>query len=217
LADRPLDPAASCRARRALRHPRRQDLDRDRDNEGWRTYTSITGHNDDTSLHYDHVHVSVFGNRGTGPPTEHQQLAGGQWTVPLPKGSYRVGCGFGCYAGHIGQDFPVPTGTAVYSSNSGTVMRSEALQQNGHYFSYGNVIVIRDAANPAIEVYYAHLSTRDVHIGQTVSAGQTIGRAGYTGHVIPAGPRGAHLHYEIRINGNPTNPIPILSDHGVHP
>lgn len=189
----------------------------DRDAEGWRDYASITGSNDDTSLHYDHVHVSVFGNRGTGPPTEHQQLAGGQWTMPLPKGSYRVGCSFGCYAGHTGQDFPVPAGTAVYSSNSGTVIRSEALQRGGHYYSYGNLIVIRDAANPAVEVYYAHLSQRDVHVGQTVSAGQTIGRAGYTGHVIPAGPRGAHLHYEIRINGNPTNPIPILSDHGVHP
>ncbi len=37
-----------------------------RDNEGWRTYGSITGHNDDSSLHRNHVHVSVFGGRATG-------------------------------------------------------------------------------------------------------------------------------------------------------
>ena len=136
--------------------------------------------------------------------------------LPLPTGSYRVGCGFGCYGGHTGQDFPVPAGTPVSSSNTGTVIRSEALRRGGRYYSYGNLIVIRDATNPAIEVYYAHLSIRDVHVGQTVHAGQIIGRAGYTGHVIPAGPRGAHLHYEIRIDGTPTAPIRILSDHKVH-
>jgi hypothetical protein len=190
----------------------------DRDAEGWRDYASITGHNDDTSLHYDHVHVSVFGNRGTNAPSaDHQPLAAGQWTMPLPKGSYRVGCGFGCYPGHTGQDFPVPAGTAVFSSNAGTVIRSEALRRDGRYYSYGNLIVIRDATSRAIEVYYAHLSRRDVHVGQNVSAGQIIGRAGYTGHVIPAGPVGAHLHYEIRINSTPTNPMGTLSSHNLHP
>ena len=190
----------------------------DRDNEGWRTYTSITGHNDDTSLHYDHVHVSVYGTRGTGPAAADQhQPAARQWTMPLPKGSYRVGCGFGCYGGHTGQDFPVPAGTPVSSSNPGTVVRSEALRRGGRYYSYGNLIVIRDAANPAVEVYYAHLSIRDVRTGQTVHAGQIIGRAGYTGHVLPNGPRGAHLHYEIRINGTPTDPIRELAEHNIHP
>ncbi|GAA3612686.1 hypothetical protein GCM10022236_13060 [Microlunatus ginsengisoli] len=190
----------------------------DRDSEGWRNYASITGRNDDTSLHYDHVHVSVFGTRGTGlPPTERPPLSAGEWSMPLPPGNYRVGCGFGCYAGHTGQDFPVPAGTPVASTDSGTVIRSEALRRGGRYVSYGNLIVIRDTRNPAMKVYYAHLSQRDVRVGQTIRAGQIIGRSGYTGHVIPAGPRGAHLHYEIRIDGTPVDPIRILADHGVHP
>lgn len=41
----------------------------DRDREGWRPYHSTTGSANDTSLHYDHVHVNVFGNKGKGPPT----------------------------------------------------------------------------------------------------------------------------------------------------
>ena len=65
-------------------------------------------------------------------------------------------------------------------------------------------------------MYYAHLSIRDVHVGQTVHAGETIGRAGYTGSVIPAGARGAHLHHEVRINGAQTDPIRLLSVHNVY-
>ncbi len=66
-------------------------------------------------------------------------------------------------------------------------------------------------------IWYAHLSRRDVTVGQKVRAGQRIGATGYTGHVLPAGPRGAHLHYEIRVDGSPTNPLPILRRHGVSP
>jgi hypothetical protein len=111
----------------------------------------------------------------------------------------------------------VGRGTQFGYSGLGTVIRSEALRRGGRYVSYGNLIVIRDTRNPAMKVYYAHLSQRDVRVGQTIRAGQTIGRSGYTGHVIPAGPRGAHLHYEIRIDGTPVDPIRILADHGVHP
>ena len=73
-------------------------------------------------------------------------------------------------------------------------------------------IVIRDQANPDIAVYYAHLSSRDVTVGQHVDAGQTIGRSGNTGNS-----RGPHLHYEIRIKGNPVNPMPVLARNGVKP
>ncbi|GAA3632573.1 M23 family metallopeptidase [Microlunatus ginsengisoli] len=189
----------------------------DRDAEGWRTYRSITGRNDPTSLHYDHVHVSVFGNAATGPG-DTGSLPAGAWTVPLPKGSYRIGCGFGCYPGHTGQDFPVPAGTPVRSSDDGIVIRSEALtDSSGNYRSYGNLIVVSVDGSPGTTVWYGHLSRRDVTVGQRVRAGQVIGATGFTGHVIPAGPAGAHLHYEIRVDGSPTDPMPILRRHGVTP
>ena len=77
--------------------------------------------------------------------------------------------------------------------------------------SYGRYIVIRDKANPEVAVYYAHLSIRGVRVGQQVAAGQVIGRSG-TGNSS-----GPHLHYEIRINGNPVNPMRILAKNGVTP
>ena len=132
--------------------------------------------------------------------------------MALPAGSYTVGCAFACYVSasglpHTGQDFPTPIGTMVRSTNSGIVEVSRDL--NG---SYGRYIVVRDRANPKIAVYYAHLSAREVRAGQQVTAGQVIGRSGNTGNS-----RGPHLHYEIRINGNPVNPLPILAKMGVTP
>ena len=98
-------------------------------------------------------------------------------------------------------------GAAVRSTNTGTVEVSKDL--NG---SYGRYVVIRDAADPKVAVYYAHLSVRQVRVGQQVSAGQVIGYSGSTGNSS-----GPHLHYEIRINGNPVNPMPVLAKNGVHP
>ena len=78
--------------------------------------------------------------------------------------------------------------------------------------SYGRYLVIRDRADPKVAVYYAHLSVRGVRVGQQVSAGQVIGRTGSTGNSS-----GPHLHYEIRIDGNPVNPMPFLAKRGVTP
>ena len=188
----------------------------ERDAEGWRVYRSITGHDDASSLHYNHVHVSVYGDRGAGFPATSSgaDVAPGAWTMPLPTGSYRIGCGIECYAGHTGQDFPVHSGTPVYATNAGVVMRSTFL---GAHRSYGNLIVIRASGQKDTQVFYAHLQRRDVVVGQTVRAGQQIALSGFTGHVIPAGEGGAHLHYEIRVGGNPVDPLPILRQNGVRP
>ena len=190
----------------------------ERDAEGWRTYRPrYTNSINDSSLHFNHVHVTVDGDAGTGLHTHDttastSTVAAGTWTMALPRGSYTVGCGFACYVSaaglpHTGQDFPTPIGTLVRSTNAGTVEVSKDLTG-----SYGRYIVIRDAVDPTITVYYGHLSARDVTVGQHVTAGQLIGRSGSTGHSS-----GPHLHYEIRINGNPVNPLPILARNGVTP
>ena len=102
-------------------------------------------------------------------PTE-----GAAWVMPLAAGSYRVGCSITCYPGHTGQDFPAADGTNLVSATAGTVTRSEALRDdNGNYRSYGNLIVIRPAGQPGMEIFYAHLSARDVQAGQTVTPGNT--------------------------------------------
>lgn len=195
----------------------------ERDKEGWRPYGSITGSDNDTSLHYDHVHISVWGHKGTGLGSP-ANLAAGKWTAPLPAGSSYVGCGFHgwkphgrCYGSHTGQDFPVHSGTKVFATDDGVVVRSVALKRGGSYVSYGNLIVIRAKGEAQMEVYYAHLQKRLFPVGATVRAGQLIGLSGHTGHVEPPGEAGAHLHYEIRIKGTPVNPLPILDGKGVKP
>ena len=183
-----------------------------RDDEGWRPYGSVTGSMGDTAMHLDHVHVTVFGSQGTGAAGS-SATTSGRWTMPLPPGSYTVGCSMTCYPGHTGQDFPVAIGTPVRSSNDGIVIRSEALKNAaGAYVSYGNLIVIEAADHPNMTVWYGHLSERYVNVGDRVTTGQLVGISGSTGHSD-----GPHLHYEIRVDGVPIDPIALLQKHTVSP
>ena len=189
-----------------------------RDGEGWRycggsSATCYTGP-DDSASHRNHVHISVHGNRGTGFGRAGSEAAAatGRWVMPLAAGTYTVGCSMTCYSGHTGQDFRAPSGTPVRSTNDGVVVQSRALRGPSGYYSYGNVIQIRDRTNPNVTVWYAHLSTRDVRSGQRVTAGQAIGTSGNTGNST-----GPHLHYEIRRNGSPIDPMPVLRDKGLNP
>lgn len=116
------------------------------------------------------------------------------FSMPLRNG-YRLTSGFGARWGrqHAGLDMAVPTGTPVYSTADGTVIHA------GWQSGYGNLIKIRHQFG--IETRYAHLSRVSVRVGDRVSRGERIGDSGNTGHST-----GPHLHYEIRVGGEPINP-----------
>ena len=99
---------------------------------------------------------------------------------------------------HKGIDISNITGTPVCSTANGTVI---AVGLSGNY---GKRIMIYHGTDENANTYitiYAHLSQFKVSVGDKVSQGDTIGLMGSTGHST-----GPHLHYEIRLNGEPINP-----------
>jgi murein DD-endopeptidase MepM/ murein hydrolase activator NlpD len=98
-------------------------------------------------------------------------------------------------SGHPGIDIAAREGDTIFAADSGVVTMS----QDGWNAGYGSVIQI-DHGNGYVSVY-AHLSVRNVSKCQSVFGGQAIGAGGNTGNSF-----GAHLHFEIRLNGSHTNP-----------
>ena len=111
------------------------------------------------------------------------------------------------YAGHTGVDVNINvTGKSVVAVKDGTVVTSTALKNsNGSYRSYGEYVVINH--HDGTMTLYAHMlaGSRRVSAGQTVKQGQVIGTVGSTGNSS-----GTHLHFEVRVNGRPVNPLPYL-------
>jgi murein DD-endopeptidase MepM/ murein hydrolase activator NlpD len=95
---------------------------------------------------------------------------------------------------HKGSDFAGRTGTDIFATADGVV--SQAGWQSG----YGKLVTIKHAFG--IETRYAHNSNIRVRVGQRVSRGDHISDMGNTGRST-----GTHLHYEVRVNGNPVNPM----------
>ena len=111
------------------------------------------------------------------------------------------------YAGHTGIDINIGVkGKSVVAAKDGVVIISEALRSSsGAYKSYGEYIMIKHS-NGTVTLY-GHLKagSRKVKVGQKVSKGQVIGTVGSTGNSS-----GTHLHFEVRVNGNPVNPYRYL-------
>jgi murein DD-endopeptidase MepM/ murein hydrolase activator NlpD len=96
---------------------------------------------------------------------------------------------------HYGMDFSAESGTPVYSTGDGKVLRADSKASG-----FGNHIRI-DHGYGYITIY-AHLNDYNVQQGQTVKRGDLIGYVGNTGRS-----RGPHLHYEVHLNGERLNPV----------
>ena len=99
---------------------------------------------------------------------------------------------------HPGIDLAGPIGTPIYATADGTVLRA-----GWNSGGYGNLVEIDHGKG--IATRYGHMSAILVSAGQHITRGQQIGRMGSTGRST-----GSHLHYEVRIDGRPVNPIPFM-------
>lgn len=98
---------------------------------------------------------------------------------------------------HAGIDFRAPTGTKIKSAGQGTVVNA------GWNGGYGRMVEI-DHGN-GLTTRYAHLSRIHVKEGQTVEKDSVVGEVGTTGRST-----GPHLHYEVRHNGSPIDPLRVI-------
>jgi murein DD-endopeptidase MepM/ murein hydrolase activator NlpD len=98
---------------------------------------------------------------------------------------------------HNGVDIASPRGTPIYAARGGLVSFA------GWYYGYGLTVIIDHGAG--IISIYGHASSLLVRGGQGVSAGQQIARVGCTGSCT-----GSHVHFEVRVNGRPVNPLRYL-------
>lgn len=134
------------------------------------------------------------------------------WTWPVPGYSritsgygYRIHPVYGYRRMHTGIDISAPFGSPIVASRPGTVIlvRNPVEGQNWGGSGYGNYIVIDHG--DGLATLYAHLKSTHVSTMQQVQAGDRIGSCGSTGTST-----GSHLHFEVWINGNHTNPLSYL-------
>lgn len=132
---------------------------------------------------------------------------GGKLGMPL-KRDYRLSSPFGYRTHpvtgqknklHTGIDMAVPEGTPVYAAESGTVIVAQS------WSGYGNCIIINHGGG--LWTLYGHLKPGGILVekGETVKRGEKIGLVGMTGTAT-----GYHLHFEVRKDGTPVNPVPYL-------
>lgn len=117
------------------------------------------------------------------------------WPVVVP-----VSSGFGRRDGrmHLGVDLVVPTGTPVRAACDGVVAYAgEKLR------GYGRLLIIKHGGG--LTTVYAHNHELLVAEGAPVGRGQVIARSGATGRVTAP-----HLHFEVRVDGKATDPLPYL-------
>ena len=126
----------------------------------------------------------------------------GRLAVPARGGiispfGMRVHPRYGIRKMHTGIDITCRTGTPVFAAESGTVLLA------GSKRGYGQTVIIMHSGG--VSTLYGHGSRILVSQGETVKRGDLIMYSGATGNAT-----GPHLHFEVRVNGEPTNPVPYF-------
>ena len=156
-----------------------------------------------TTLTDNHMEM-LYGNHDYGGGVS-GDTGSGEVGSPLPPGKpINVVSPFGyrfhpvdhVWKGHEGADLECPSGTTVYAANNGKVKIAR------WYYGYGNCVCIEGEGK---ETRYGHLHSFLVSEGDTVKRGDPIAISDNTGKST-----GPHLHFEVRINGQPVDPIPML-------
>lgn len=130
-------------------------------------------------------------------------LGTGRFTNPCPPATLTSGFGprihpiWGASGFHSGLDMAAPSGTQIYAADDGRVIDA------GWMGGYGKAVVIDHGKG--ISTLYGHTSAFYVRAGEMVRKGQPIAAVGSTGFST-----GPHLHWEVRRNGEPTDPSPWL-------
>jgi murein DD-endopeptidase MepM/ murein hydrolase activator NlpD len=101
---------------------------------------------------------------------------------------------------HTGVDIAAPIGTPIHAADDGRVVLMQGVGASG---GYGNFTCVQHSAS--LSTCYAHQSQFGTSLGAAVNKGQVIGFVGNTGNSF-----GAHLHFEVRVNGAPVNPMGYL-------
>ena len=104
----------------------------------------------------------------------------------------------GVYKLHSGVDVSAETGTDFTAIANGVVVKAE------YNTAYGNMVIIDHGGG--VQTLYAHGSSIEVQVGQSVKAGDLILKVGMTGYAT-----GPHAHFEIRINGETLDPLDFLA------
>ncbi|MFI5317929.1 MAG: murein hydrolase activator EnvC family protein [Myxococcota bacterium] len=138
--------------------------------------------------------AKIAAAQGGGAPAASASAAGFIWPVSGP-----ITSPFGMRWGtlHPGIDIGVPTGTPIHAAAAGTVIYC------GWMEGYGNLVVI-DHHN-GLATAYAHQSRIASSCGENVAQSQVIGYSGCTGFCT-----GPHVHFEVRVNGQPVDPLGYL-------
>ena len=157
---------------------------------------------DEMNFQYNEINQQILDLAGQGIDTTY---IGGELAWPVPgytritsKYEMRVHPITGQYKLHTGVDIGAPQGANFIAANDGIVVKAE---KNA---AYGNMVIIDHGGG--ISTLYAHGSEILVSVGQTVKRGETILKVGSTGYST-----GPHAHFEVRINGLTTNPLPYIT------
>ncbi len=134
------------------------------------------------------------------------EYIGGELAWPVPgytritsKYGMRTHPITGVYKLHTGVDIGAPMGANFIAANDGIVTKAS---YNG---AYGNMVIIDHGGG--VSTLYAHGSEILVEVGQTVKRGDPVLKVGSTGYST-----GAHAHFEVRLNGVVTDPMPYITN-----